>query len=239
MYILALDSTAVTASAALWRDGALTAQYILNSGHTHSTTLLPMIRHMLDTAGVAVDEIDCMACSVGPGSFTGIRIGIATVKGLAFGTAKPCVGVSSLEAMAYGMRSVTGIVCPVINARRTQYYSALFRIQNGEVTRLTEDDVILGADLDAVWAPYDEPIYLTGDGYDSARSFITHPRLMYTPESCRWPTAFAVAEAASVKLKNTPVGTVFDPDGMVPVYLRKTQAEREREERLALAKNGE
>ena len=239
MYILALDSTAVTASAALWCDGALVAQYILNSGNTHSTTLLPMIRHMLETSGVSVDKIDCMACSVGPGSFTGIRIGIATVKGLAFGTDKPCIGVSSLEAMAYGMKSVNGIVCPVINARRTQYYSALFRIQDGAVTRLTEDEVILGADLDGILAEYDESIYLTGDGYESARGFITYPRLMYTPESCRWPTAFAVAEAAAYKLIHASPETVFTPDDLVPVYLRKTQAEREREERLALAQNGE
>ena len=239
MYILALDSTAVTASAALWCDGALVAQYILNSGNTHSTTLLPMIRHMLETSGVSVDKIDCMACSVGPGSFTGIRIGIATVKGLAFGTDKPCIGVSSLEAMAYGMKSVNGIVCPVINARRTQYYSALFRIQDGAVTRLTEDEVILGADLDGILAEYDEPIYLTGDGYESARGFITYPGLMYTSESCRWPTAFAVAEAAAYKLTHASPETVFTPEDLVPVYLRKTQAEREREERLALAKNGE
>lgn len=239
MYILALDSTAVTASAALWSDGSLMAQYMLNSGHTHSTTLLPMIRHMLETSGVSVDKIDCMACSVGPGSFTGIRIGIATVKGLAFGTDKPCIGVSSLEAMAYGMKSVNGIVCPVINARRTQYYSALFRIQDGAVTRLTEDEVILGADLDGILAEYDEPIYLTGDGYESARGFITYPGLMYTPESYRWPTAFAVAEAAAYKLIHASPETVFTPDDLVPVYLRKTQAEREREERLALAQNGE
>ena len=239
MYILALDSTAVTASAALWSDGSLMAQYMLNSGHTHSTTLLPMIRHMLETSGVSVDKIDCMACSVGPGSFTGIRIGIATVKGLAFGTDKPCIGVSSLEAMAYGMKSVNGIVCPVINARRTQYYSALFRIQDGAVTRLTEDEVILGADLDGILAEYDEPIYLMGDGYESARGFITYPGLMYTPESCRWPTAFAVAEAAAYKLIHASPETVFTPEDLVPVYLRKTQAEREREERLALAKNGE
>ena len=239
MIILALDSTAVTASAALWRDGALVAQYMLNSGHTHSTTLLPMIRHMLETVGVSVKDVDCMACSVGPGSFTGIRIGIATVKGLAFGTDTPCIGVSSLEAMAYGMKSVNGIVCPVINARRTQYYSAVFRVQNGEVTRLTDDDVILGADLDAVLGSYDEPIYLTGDGYESARGYVTHPQLMVTPEAYRWPAAFAVADAAASIKMNAPGETSFTPDDMVPVYLRKTQAEREREERLALAQNGE
>ena len=239
MIILALDSTAVTASAALWRDGALVAQYMLNSGHTHSTTLLPMIRHMLEMADVSVKDVDCIACSVGPGSFTGIRIGIATVKGLAFGTDTPCIGVSSLEAMAYGMKSVNGIVCPVINARRTQYYSAVFRVQNGEVTRLTDDDVILGADLDAVLGSYDEPIYLTGDGYESARGYVTHPQLMVTPGAYRWPAAFAVADAAASIKMNAPGETSFTPDDMVPVYLRKTQAEREREERLALAQNGE
>ena len=141
--------------------------------------------------------------------------------------------------MAYGMKSVNGIVCPVINARRTQYYSALFRVQDGVVTRLTEDDVILGADLDGILQKYDEPIYLTGDGYESARGFITHPRLMYTPEASRWPTAFAVAAAAANKKMNALPETVFTPDDLVPVYLRKTQAEREREERLALAQNGE
>lgn len=239
MQILALDSTAVTASAAVWRNGSLVAQYLLNSGHTHSTTLLPMIRHMLETSGVPLDDIDSMACSVGPGSFTGIRIGIATLKGLAFGANKPCIGVSSLEAMAYGMKCVNGIVCPVINARRTQYYSALFRVQNGAVTRLTADDVILGANLDAILAQYDEPIYLTGDGYESARTFISHPRLMITPEAFCWPGAFAVADAAAHRLENASPETVFTPDDLVPVYLRKTQAEREREERLASAQNGE
>ena len=239
MQILALDTTALTASAALWRDGSLVAQYILNSGHTHSTTLLPMIRHMLETSGVPLANIDQMACSVGPGSFTGIRIGIATIKGLAFGTGKPCLGVSSLEAMAYGMKYADGIVCPVINARRTQYYSALFRVSDGVVTRLTKDDIVLGADLDNVLAQFDEPIYLVGDGYESARGFITHPKLMETPELYRWPGAFAVADCAAHMRDKASPDTVFTPDGLAPVYLRKTQAEREREEKLASVQNGE
>lgn len=239
MQILALDTTALTASAAIWRDGSLVAQYILNSGHTHSTTLLPMIRHMLETSGVFLEDIDRMACSVGPGSFTGIRIGIASVKGLAFGKGKPCLGVSSLEAMAYGLKYANGIVCPVINARRTQYYSALFRVADGIVTRLTEDDIVLGADLNSVLATYDEPIYLTGDGYESARGFIAHPKLMLTPELYRWPGAFAVADCAAHIWENASPDTVFTPDELTPVYLRKTQAEREREERIASAQNGE
>ena len=138
--------------------------------------------------------------------------------------------ISSLEAMAYGMKYANGIVCPVINARRTQYYSALFRGADGNVTRLTEDAIVLGADLDSTLAPYDAPIYLTGDGYESARGFITHPKLMLTPELYRWPGAFAVADCAAHIWENASPDTVFTPDELTPVYLRKTQAEREREE---------
>jgi tRNA threonylcarbamoyladenosine biosynthesis protein TsaB len=239
MLILALDTTSLTASAALWRDEVMVAQYFLNSGHTHSTTLLPMIKHMMETSGVSLDDVDLLACAVGPGSFTGIRIGIATLKGLCVGKNIPCVGVSSLEAMAYGVRGVDGIVCPVINARRTQFYSSLFRVKNGQVSRLSEDDIVLGADLDSVLSPYDEAVYLVGDGYGAAREFITHKHLKYTPELYRWPTAFAVADAASHIWNNTSDKSVFTQDSISPVYLRKTQAEREREERISAAQNGD
>ena len=239
MLILALDTASLTASAALWRDEVMVAQYFLNSGHTHSTTLLPMIKHMLETSGASLDDVDLLACAVGPGSFTGIRIGIATLKGLCVGKNIPCVGVSSLEAMAYGMRGVDGIVCPVINARRTQFYSSLFRVKNGQVSRLSEDDIVLGADLDSVLSPYDEAVYLVGDGYGAAREFITHKHLKYTPELYRWPTAFAVADAASNIWNNASDKSVFTQDSMSPVYLRKTQAEREREERISAAQNGD
>lgn len=239
MLILALDTTSLTASAAIWRDEIMIAQYFLNSGHTHSTTLLPMIKHMLETSGTSLDDVDLLACAVGPGSFTGIRIGIATVKGLSAGKNIPCVGVSSLEAMAYGMRGVDGIVCPVINARRTQFYSSLFRIQDGLVSRLSEDDIVLGAELDSVLSPYDEPIYLIGDGYGVAKEFITHKHLKYTPELYRWPSAFAVADAAAHIWCNAPDKAIFTQDSISPVYLRKTQAEREREERISSAQNGD
>jgi tRNA threonylcarbamoyladenosine biosynthesis protein TsaB len=239
MLILALDTMSLTASAALWRDEVIVAQYFLNSGHTHSTTLLPMIKHMMETSGVSLDDVDLLACAVGPGSFTGIRIGIATLKGLCVGKNISCVGVSSLEAMAYGMRGVDGIVCPVINARRTQFYSSLFRVKNGLVSRLSEDDIVMGADLDSVLSPYDEAVYLVGDGYGAAREFITHKHLKYTPELYRWPTAFAVADAAAKIWNDASDKSVFTQDSISPVYLRKTQAEREREERISAAQNGD
>ena len=233
MLILSLESTAAMASAALWRDGSLCAQYTLQSGNTHSTTLLPMAETILRNASLRASDIDLFACTIGPGSFTGVRIGAATIKGLAFGTGKPCVGVSSVEALAWGMRGVNGIVCPLISARRTQYYSALFRICGGEVTRLTEDDIVLDADLPALLAAYDEPIYLCGDGYTAAWRESLHPLLQYTPEMYRHPSAFAAAECAAKIYANAADKSAFTDASLNPIYLRKTQAEREREERLA------
>ena len=237
MLTLALESTSLTASAALARDGKLLAQYSLNSGNTHSTTLLPLAVHMLNSCKLSVADIDMFACSLGPGSFTGVRIGVATIKGLAFEANKPCIGVSSLEALAYTNRAADGIVCPLINARRTQYYSALFRICGGKVIRLTADDIILAADLDKFLAPYEEDIRLCGDGYESALPYITHTRLKRTPEFLRSPGAFGVAECAAAKYAAEDDPSRFTPDVLVPIYLRKTQAEREREEKLAAESN--
>ena len=233
MLILALEGTAQTASAALWRDGSMLALSSLASGNTHSTTLLPMVEQMLTALDLSVKDIDLFAASIGPGSFTGVRIGTATVQGLAFGSDKPCVGVSSLTAMAYGIAGFSGILCPVISARRSQLYSALFRADGEHIERLTEDGIVLASELDACLAPYDMPIYLTGDGYEEARAAITHPRLAHTPVSLRYPSAFAVAEAAYDLYTNAPDKTVFTANSLLPVYLRKTQAEREREERLS------
>ena len=233
MLILAVESSAQTASAALCRDGKLLGQYSVNSGNTHSTTLLPMAEQLLYAAGLTPDAVDLFACSRGPGSFTGVRIGVATVKGLAFGTDKPCVGVSALEALAYGLRGADGIVCPLIGARRSQYYAALFRVRGGEVDRLCEDDIVLAADLDGYLAGFDEDIRLCGDGYESALPYVHHPRLHMTPELLRWPGAFAVAECAAALYARTDDPGAFREENLSPLYLRKTQAEREREERLA------
>ena len=127
MLIIALDSTAVVASVALCRDDTPIAIFHVKNGNTHSETLLPMVESVLKCAGYTVDDVDLFACSVGPGSFTGVRIGVSTVKGLAFGKNKPCVAVSTLEALAENLVPQSGILCPVMNARRGQVYNALFR----------------------------------------------------------------------------------------------------------------
>ena len=126
MKILGIDTTAKTATAAIVEDGRLIAITVLNTPNTHSVTLLPMIDGLLKSAGLTLNDIDVFSCSVGPGSFTGVRIGTSAIKGLAYANGKPCVGVSSLEALAMNVTAEDGIICPVMDARRGQLYNALF-----------------------------------------------------------------------------------------------------------------
>ena len=148
MKILALDSTAIAASVALCEDGELLGEYTVRNGNTHSQTLLPMVESLLAFFECTADDIDLFAASAGPGSFTGVRIGAATLKGLAFGTNKPCIGVSTLESLAYNLIGQNGLICPVMNARRKQVYTALFRAKNGQMERLMPDSALAITELD-------------------------------------------------------------------------------------------
>ena len=139
MLILAFESSAKAASVALCRDGALISQYTQCSALTHSRTLLPMAEDMLKNAEVPLDSVDLLAVAHGPGSFTGIRIGVSTVKGLAWAANKPCTGVSTLEAMAWHGLARGGYICPVMDARRGQVYNALFEIKDAKPCRMTPD----------------------------------------------------------------------------------------------------
>ena len=234
MLILATDSTAIAASVALCEDERLLACYTLQNGNTHSETLLPMVKSVLDAFSLRPDDISVFACSYGPGSFTGVRIGASTIKGLAFGTSIPCIGVSTLEALAYNLIGYDGLLCPVMNARRSQVYNAIFRCQDGVLTRLCDDRAIPIAQLCQELMELEPtlPVYLTGDGYD-----ITYPalsalgdRLRPTPVAQRPQSAYSVAQIAR---KQYEAGERTSDVDMVPVYLRPCQAERERMERLA------
>ncbi len=233
MLILALESTSNIASAALWRDGEMLALSSLNSGNTHSTTLLPLATEMLAKTGLTPADVDLFAAAVGPGSFTGIRIAAATLSGLAFGLDKPVVGVSSLAGLAYSFEGIHGIICPVIGARRSQFYSALFVSDKAGIHRLTDDDVVLADELDRYLAAVEGPVYFTGDGAADAQNAVTPGRVENTPPALLYPSAFSVAKAAFDLYTSTEDKSVFTPERLSPVYLRKTQAEREREERLA------
>ena len=164
MKILALESSAVSASVALTEDEKLVAQSFQNCGLTHSRTLLPMVENLLANCGVSLADVDAIAVAHGPGSFTGVRIGVATVKGLALGADKPCLGVSTLEAMAWGARALGGDLCCVMDARAGQVYNALFTVEDGRVRRLCDDRAIKLTELaeEIGEAPY----FLVGDGAD-------------------------------------------------------------------------
>ena len=235
MKILALDTTAKIASAALTEDVHLVAEYQLHTDQ-HSRVLLPMMESLLSLAGMSPAEVELYAVSAGPGSFTGVRIGVSTVKGLAFRDRTPCVGVSSLEAMAYSFAGTEGIIAPVIDARRGLVYTALFRTaSDGSVQRLSDDAQLNPAELFALLAPHNkEEIYFTGDACDRIASEPDAPKnTVVTPEKLRSQSAYGVAAAALAKWNRTEDRSAFTEAALVPVYLKKSQAEREREERLA------
>ena len=228
MLILAFESSAKAASVALVEDGRLISQYSQCSGLTHSRTLLPMAEDMLKNAELTLDKVDLFAVAHGPGSFTGIRIGVSTVKGLAWAADKPCVGVSTLEGMAWHGLAAGGLVCPVMDARRSQVYNALFRIENGKPVRLCEDRPIALSQLAEELRTLNAPAFLIGDGAELAEKYLREQAIPCTvaPENLRWQSAWGVAMAAMDK-------TPGNADALLPVYLRLSQAERERQERLA------
>ncbi len=195
MRILSVDSTAQTGSVGIVEKGRISALYTVEA-QTHSTTLLPMIESVMDSIKITLTDLDLLAVSNGPGSFTGIRIGVAAIKGLAFKDNIPCVGVSSLEAMAYNFLGLDGIICPVINARRSQVYTALFRISNGCVTRLTDDEIALIPEMNSMFDEFDCPVYFTGDAAKSVFDAVDCEKKILPPALLCRPTAYGVAAAA-------------------------------------------
>ena len=228
MIILAIDSTAVSGSVALCRDEELLCEFTLNIGNTHSETLLPMVESALKMCGMSVSDVDLFACDEGPGSFTGVRIGAATLKGLAFNSGKPCIGVSTLEALAQNLVGFEGIACPVMNARRGQVYNALFEINNKETKRLCEDRALAITELEEELKKLDAPIYLTGDGYSITLDGFKELRCKVTPEPLRYQSGYSVALCA---LKKYNEGTRTTDSELTATYLRLPQAERERLEK--------
>ena len=229
MKTLAIDSTENTVAAAIAEGRELKASVTVNGRLNHSETLLPAIAEMLHGAGLTYDDIDIFACSEGPGSFTGVRIGAATVNGLAFGRGKPCVGVSALHAMAYNFIGFRGIVCPVMDARRSQLYNAVFSVNGGEIARLSPDRVITADELAAELSGYsDTPIYFCGGGYNIARNACRENRnIADTPELMRYQNAFSVALCALDRYDGA-AGKDLTDITLFPSYLRPSSAERNR-----------
>lgn len=228
MNILALESSATACSAALCRDGALTAQAFQCSGLTHSRTLLPMVYDLLKNCGESLDRVDVIAVAAGPGSFTGLRIGVASAKGMAWAGGQPCAPCSTLESMAWPLAHLKGklIVC-AMDARRKQVYNALFLAKGDQLERLAPDRAISLEELGEELKNFQESKIVVGDGaglcYNSLREQI--PGLALAPVHLRMQSAWGVARAAEALAE---VGALVPGGELVPVYHRLSQAERER-----------
>lgn len=223
MKILAVDSSAKSASVAVAENGRLISECFVNNALTHSRTLMPMVDNALSQADMSLNDIDALCVNVGPGSFTGIRIGVAAVKGLAAADNKPCAGVSTLESTAYNFADENCIVCAAMDARCNQVYTALFRCNGSDVTRICEDKAVSVDELGEELSHYNEKIYLAGDGAEICfKAFGERlENAILSGENRRYQRAFGAALAAEKNNEFT------DSALLAPVYLRLPQAERE------------
>lgn len=232
MLILAFETSAKAASAALLENGTLLAESYQNTGLTHSQTLLVMAQALLRQCGKTVSDVTAVAVAAGPGSFTGVRIGVAAAKGFAWGAQLPCYGVSTLESMALSLGIWEGTVCACMDARRAQVYNALFRAEQGRLHRLSPDRAISLAQLGQELSQLEGSVFLVGDGSPlTARTLAEQvPNLVVPAEHRMHQRAAGVALLAQQAIA---AGDAGDGAALTPNYLRLSQAERERLERAA------
>lgn len=231
MLILALDTSGKIASAALCRDGVIVAEETRDGGFEHSRTILPVCEALLARCGASPRDVDVFAATAGPGSFTGLRIGTAAVKGLAWAQGKPCAAVSTLESAAQAACAAQGVLCALVHARTDEFFWALFRFEEGRLLRLTPDAVASAADI--VRALPCEAVQLCGDGADLF--------LRAADNDARLLPGTAVQSAASTALRAHALalaGGLCSCHDCNPVYLRVTQAERQKAEQQNAEKEG-
>lgn len=225
MKILSIDSSAKTASVAVTEDKKLLSECFVNAGLTHSRTLMPMVDNALRQADLKIEDVDAFCVNSGPGSFTGIRIGVAAVKGLALSSGKPCAGISTLEAIAYNFIDENTVICAAMDARCNQVYAALFNVENNTVTRICDDYAVPICELaEELKKITDKSIILAGDGaelcYNSMKAYVQNIKL--ASEFRRNQRAYGTALAAEAH------GDLYKDSALLaPVYLRMPQAERE------------
>ena len=230
MLILAFETSAKAASVALMEGTKLLGEGYQNTGLTHSQTLMVMAEDVLKQCGKSAQDVQAVAVAEGPGSFTGVRIGVAAAKGFSWGKEIPCYGVSTLEAMAESLGIYEGYICPVMDARRSQVYNALFYVNRGAVERCREDRAIALTDLQEDLLTLEGPIYLVGDGstltYNTLKDSVEN--LILPPEHRMHQRAVGVGLAAAKMAARgeSPNGALLTPN-----YLRLSQAERERMEK--------
>ena len=227
MKVLALETSAKSVSVAVTEDGKVLASSYQNIGLTHSVTLMPLLDGMLKNAGLSLADMELLAVAAGPGSFTGLRIGVSALKGLAWAEDKPCCGVSTLEAMAQNARTFDGTVVCAMGARRSQVYNALFRWEGGALLRLRPDRAIGLEELTEELLTDPSPKLVVGDGAQLCCDYLTAHGIpcRLAPENMRYQSAVGVALAAEDMARR---GETVSSRELVPTYLRLSQAERER-----------
>ena len=234
MIILGIECSAVSASCAAIKDGETIATAFTNVKLTHSETLMPMVENMLASAKLNINDIDCFAISHGPGSFTGIRIGISAVKGMAAAKNKPCIGVSTLEAMAYMHKDFDGIICSLMDARCNQFYNGIFRINKGEIERLCEDRALLFEEIceDIAKNYSNETILAVGDGAKLFCQKASNTNLLQNIKCGAENNILQQATGVVLLAENEyNKGKAISAEVLLPFYLRLPQAERELKKR--------
>lgn len=231
MKILAIDTSATAASAALCDENKIIGEFFINTKLTHSRTLMPMVESLLANTNVQTSDITAVAVNCGPGSFTGVRIGVAAAKGLAFADDLPCIEVSTLENLAYNVQSANGIICPVMDARCSQVYNALFKCDGVKPERLCEDRALSIVELSDELKGYNERIILVGDGaelcYNTMKELL--PNVELAPMTVRFQRASSTALIALEKFNNNEVLSAAE---IMPMYLRLPQAQRELKKKM-------
>lgn len=226
MIILAFDSSASPASVALYEDGFLKGEFYMNTSLTHSQTLMLLAEKLLEFTKTDIKDIDIFAVNAGPGSFTGVRIGVSCVKGMAMALGKPCVSVSTLESMAQNLEIFKGLICAVMDARCSQVYNALFMEENGKISRICEDRALSISELESDIMDFsDGEIMLVGDGANICFENMKRiENIKLAPQNLRYQRAYGTATVAYKKAQN---GETISAEELIPFYLRLPQAERE------------
>lgn len=236
MKILAVDTTAAAASVALCDNDFLLGEYFVNIRQTHSQTIMPMAASLLKNCGLSPKDIDLFAVSNGPGSFTGVRIGVAAVKGLALPFNTPCAAVSSLEALAENLSASDAVICPVMDARRNQFYNAIFESKGNRMTRLTPDRAIAFSDLEKEISSIvltGKKVFFVGDGAKICYNNLSAKlNVEIAPPNLIYARASSVAKVGN-KLYES--GKAVGAENLIPAYLRLPQAERELRKRIGLS----
>ena len=232
MNVLSIDSSSKVATVAILNDTDLLGEYVLNNKREHSIVLMPMIEDLLKDCNLTIDDIDGYVVSKGPGSFTGLRIGMATVKGLSFGSGKPYVSISSLDALAYSLSSFEGLICPIMDALRDNVYTAVYSYINSSLVPILEPTSMNIDELSNFIKNQDSPVIFTRDAVCKHREFILDniPNARFAPNHLSIVRASSIGELGLNLLKNN----IQDDPNSAPVYLKKPQAERELERRLSI-----